>query len=499
MAFWKRLTIERLAAIVLFLLLFAMAVRVPVDSDTWWHLRSGETIVEQRAIPRTDSFSHTRAGAEWLDHGWGAQVILYGLYELFGGTTAPGDPGAIGLTLYTAGLALAGLALVYRMCSGNAYLRAFVLALAASAAAVFWSPRPQMFSFVLSAAVLYLLHLYKRRQIDRLWLIPPLMALWVNLHGGFAIGFILLLGTLAGEVIANLVDRDAPDVIAWPRLRKLALITLLALAAVALNPYGVRMLAYPFQTVGIGVLQDFIQEWGSPDFHQIETWPFAALLLAVLAAAALSTRRMDWSDLVLVTGTALMSLMAGRNIALFAVVAAPVLTRHADHWLTEQGWQLQPTREVRGPLLLLNWLLLAVIGAGVLVKVVAVLNTDTVRDAQEMLLPVEVGMLLDDSPPPGLMFNSYNWGGYLMFAAPDVPVYVDGRTDLYDDEFLRDYLDIAFVHEGWRERLDEQQIGFVVIEAESTLAMMLRQEPGWQETRLDAGRSSVFVRRESGS
>jgi len=194
-----------------------------------------------------------------------------------------------------------------------------------------------------------------------------------------------------------------------------------------------------------------------------------------------------------------MSLMAGRNIALFAVVAAPVLTRHADHWLTEQGWQLQPTREVRGPLLLLNWLLLAVIGAGVLVKVVAVLNTDTVRDAQEMLLPVEVGMLLDDSPPPGLMFNSYNWGGYLMFAAPDVPVYVDGRTDLYDDEFLRDYLDIAFVHEGWRERLDEQQIGFVVIEAESTLAMMLRQEPGWQETRLDAGRSSVFVRRESGS
>ena len=68
-----------------------------------------------------------------------------------------------------------------------------------------------MVSFALGALVLYLIHLYKRRQIDRLWLIPPLMALWVNLHGGFAIGFILLLGTLAGEVIAHLKRRGLYD------------------------------------------------------------------------------------------------------------------------------------------------------------------------------------------------------------------------------------------------------------------------------------------------
>ena len=91
------------------------------------------------------------------------------------------------------------MALVYRMCAGNIYSRAFVVIIGAAAAAVFWSVRPQMVSFFLSTVVLYLLYLFKRQQKDFLWAIPPLMVLWVNLHAGFAIGFILLLGFMIGE------------------------------------------------------------------------------------------------------------------------------------------------------------------------------------------------------------------------------------------------------------------------------------------------------------
>ena len=102
MSRYRQLTTERLMAAVLFMLLFAMAVRVPTDTDTWWHLRSGEVMVEQHTILRHDLFSHTRLDAAWVNHSWGAQLALYGAYELFGDGVLPGDSGNVGLALLTA-------------------------------------------------------------------------------------------------------------------------------------------------------------------------------------------------------------------------------------------------------------------------------------------------------------------------------------------------------------------------------------------------------------
>ena len=107
MSRYRQLTTERLMAAVLFILLFAMAVRVPTDTDTWWHLRSGKVMVEQHAILRHDLFSHTRLDVAWVNHSWGAQLVLYGAYELFGDGVLPGDSGNIGLALVTALLATA--------------------------------------------------------------------------------------------------------------------------------------------------------------------------------------------------------------------------------------------------------------------------------------------------------------------------------------------------------------------------------------------------------
>src|SRR5262245_21481752 len=149
----RQLTIERAAAIILFALLFAMAARVPTDTDTWWHLRSAEYILSHGFI-YTDPFSFTKLGQPWIDHSWGSQLILYGFWkvaETFGS-------GNFGLAIYTAALATAGMYIVYRMCEGNVYLRAFAVVLGAATAAVFWSARPQMLSFFLSTMVLYLLY-----------------------------------------------------------------------------------------------------------------------------------------------------------------------------------------------------------------------------------------------------------------------------------------------------------------------------------------------------
>ncbi len=465
----RHLTIERTAGIILFVLLFAMAARIPTDTDTWWHIRSGEYTLRQGMI-YADPFSFSASGRPWINHSWGAQVLMAFVWRLAGNA---------GLTLLTAGLATAGMWLLFRISAGSVYLRAFALVLGAAAAAVFWSPRPQMFSFALSALVLFILYLYKRRKIDRLWWLPVIMGVWGNLHAGYSIGFILIGGVIAGEVLGNLFARGGEDVISWRGVRRLLLVALVSVAALLINPYGLQILTVPFQTVGIGALQNYIQEWLSPDFHRRETWPFILLLIALFGAVGASRKRLDWSDFVLVSGTLFMALLAGRNIALFAVVATPALTVYLNSALEARGWVIRPARFASPMQARLNAALIALVLVGAAAKLWLAVDPRAVADAQADVFPVAAVDYLNRERPDGPMFNSYNWGGYLMFAAPDYPVFVDGRTDLYGDAILDDFLKTATAGDGWRDKLASYGIRLVVVEANSGLAGALVSEPGW--------------------
>jgi hypothetical protein len=480
----KQLTIERSAVIILFALLFALATFIPVDTDTWWHIRSGEYTLTHGMI-YADPFSFTKAGVPWINHSWGAQIIIYGMWRLAGN---------FGLAVYVSALATAGMAMIYRMSPGSVYLRMFTLVIGAATAAVFWSPRPQMISFFLSTVILYLLYLHKRRRIDRLWLIPVIIGLWGNLHAGFSIGFIFLFGSIAGEILGHIFNPSGEYVVPWPGVRKLVIVTLVSIAALVINPYGLQMLGVPFQTVSIGALQNFIQEWNSPNFHERQTWSFVILLLGLLGAIGASNKRLDWTDFVLVSGTTFMSLLAGRNISVFAVVATPILTYHLDAILTERGWMIRPVRRITPRMARLNAILVGVVLLGALAKVLLVLDVKTVTKAQADLLPVKVTEHLKTTGLTGPMFNSYNWGGYLMFALPNIPVFVDGRTDLYGDDFLtNDYFATATGGPDWRATLDKYKINLVVMEAQSGLAHALRSAPGWMLDYEDS-MAVVFVR-----
>lgn len=495
---WSRLTLSRLLVALTLIAVFGMALRAPVDTDMFWHLRAGEWQVEQRALLRSDVFSHTRAGAPWVNHSWLSQVILYGAHAALGDA---------GLALLTALLATLGMVFVYLQLEANAMLRAFVTVLAAAAAAIFWSARPQMFSFALSAGVLYLLWLWREKGVDRLWLIPVLMVLWVNLHGGFAIGFMLLVLALSAELVRWFfedvlhagADAAAGSSGAARRglrpARRLVVIGLASAAAVAANPYGPQMLLYPFRTVGIDALRDYIQEWSSPNFHAAATWPFAWLLLGTPLAAALSPRRLSWHDTLLFGGMAYAALLASRNIAVFALVAAPILAAHLADWLAELGVRLHLDARPDRLRAVLNWALLLLALLAAAAWGAAELAPPRIAEAQRERLPVAATDFLVSERPPGPIFNSYNWGGYLAWEARDYPVYVDGRTDLYDDVFLREYLAIYLARDGWREGLREGGINTVLVEAGAPLAVALGGDAEWERAYAD-DLAVLYVRRQ---
>ena len=463
------MTIKRVLLITLFGLIFVMATRIPVDTDTWWHLRSGEYTLNEGMIYQ-DPFSHTKFGEDWTNHSWGSQIIMYAAYELAGN---------LGLAVLTAALATGGLALLYPISVGNPYMRAFVLMFGATAAAVFWSARPQMFSFFLSGLMLFILYKYKREQKDYLWGIPPMMLIWGNLHAGFSIGFIFMGGFIAGEILNNLFNKNGAEVVSFKRLRKVILVAMISVPALVVNPYGFDMLLVPFDTVSIGALRQYIQEWQSPNFQGRETWGFIALVIALMGALGASRRKLDWADFVLLSGTLFMALLYGRNISVFAVVAVPVLTVHLDSMLEERGWNFKPRSRVSRSQSRINTALVVLIVLGVIGNTFAILNKETVDTTQRARLPVQAAEFIAAERPAGLMFNSYNWGGYLLWALPDYPVYVDGRTDLYGSDFLLRWMRAATGQPEWREILDEDGINLVVIEQGSGLAERLSEADDW--------------------
>ncbi len=132
------------------------------------------------------------------------------------------------------------------------------------------------------------------------------------------------------------------------------------------------------------------------------------------------------------------------------------------------------------------------VALGVLAKIVLALNPTLVAAAERDLFPVDAVAYLNAEQPDGQMFNNYNWGGYLMMNAPQYPVYIDGRTDLYTD-LVYEYIEILTTDDGWQDRLAARAVNLVLIETGSPLAEALRTEPGWSQTYSD-DLASVFVR-----
>jgi hypothetical protein len=211
-----------------------------------------------------------------------------------------------------------------------------------------------------------------------------------------------------------------------------------------------------------------------------------------MAAAGFSKRGWDWTDLALSAGTAALALVWQRNFAVFAVAVAPTLCDHLTTILDNAGLRLLPPRPPHRSALILNWSILAILAAAALLKLAVTLSPVTIAQAQAETLPVQAVAYLNRANPPGPMFNTYNWGGYLMFAAPNYPVFVDGRTDLYGSAFLSQWR-AALYGVGWQDLFMQWGIRLVVIEHDSPLAGILRGDSAWHETYADA-QASIFVR-----
>lgn len=456
--------------LLLFIILVIGVLLPLIPEDYWWYVRLGQEISRTGQIPQVDTFSSTQAGQPIVYHSWLSAVILW-LMHHWGGLT---------LTVLGRAVLLAGLyGFVWQSCrfaGAGPRLASGVTLLAALASSYNWMMRPQTFSYPLFGLMVLLLW-YQPGRLR--WLLPLIMALWVNLHGAFILGF----GLVGAVFLGGESDR------------KTTLVILGAMFLASLvTPRGFGAWTYVLTLLTDPSSQQLGTEWRPPTNEGWQGTLFFGWLLLFAPLAAMSPARLSLTHWLWFLIFGWMAMSGVRYVIWFTIILAP-LTAHLlapliGHYTDSRLTTGLPTlnRAIVGLLFLL------------VIPLLPGLREQWWPDAPPVLsanTPVEATTWLAARPDlPGPLWSHISFSSYLIYALPERPVWSDTRLELYPLEQSERYLTISKAAPGWQDLLAEEQIRLLMIDRvmQANLFEAVQQSTEWQLAYED-NRVAIFSRR----
>ena len=472
-----------------------LSVRLLGDAGIGWHIRTGQQIVATHAIPRVDSFSSTMAGRPWFTWEW--------LYDLAVGQLEAAL-GLNGVVLLTAMLIAAVFAWMFRLliARGTNVLVALVLVLlAVSASMIHFLARPHVVSWLFTLAWFWILDSSERDSFTAggrkgrrwLWGLPVLMLIWVNVHGGFLVGFVLLGIFLLGAAWTWFKSKESrieellQKVAARNRVRNLALVSLLSAVASLVNPYGWMLYSHIYYYLSNRFLMDHIDEFQSPNFHGVAQKCFLVLLLISVAVLAVRGRELRVSHGLTVLFAVYAGLYASRNIPVSCVLLVMVLGPLAAAVERERGF-FQRMSAVEAGLRGHLWPILAIVVTLAIAATGGRAGSKVLMDAHfdPKRMPMAAVNYLEQHDVGGPVLSPDYWGGYLIYRLyPNSRVVVDDRHDLYGEEFFKSYLKMVRLERGWEEFLQKHPASCVLFPRDAALTNILMVSKGWKQIYAD--------------
>ena len=513
---WSRFLIPSVSDLIFILLTLsltvgALAPRLLGDAGTGWHIRNGELILETRSITRTDPFSATKHGRPWYAWEWLFDAAVAAIH---------GRTGLDGVVFLSALVIASSFTLTFRMAlrRGAALpITVAMLILAIGASAIHLFARPHIFSWLLALAWFEVLDSAEdSADTRRLYWLPALMLVWVNLHGGFVLGFALC-GTylIAGLVRLSRAKHsvEGEGIRRW--LRHLVVASGISFLAGLVNPFGFRLYMHVYQYLTDRFLMNHIDEFRSPDFHGAAQQCFAALLLVTIAALAVAGARLRTSELLVVAFAVYSGLYASRNLPVSSILLVVILAPLVSVELSKASQSMALAPRVRGILARIDafsgrmgalearfqghlWPMVVVI-AGILLSVHnGRLGSSQLMSAHfdSQRFPVAATDWIEAQGIREPIFSQDYWGGYLIYRLyPQSQVFLDDRHDFYGDEYLKRYLRIVRVEPGWDRELESLGPMWILLPRESTLTNILREVPQWKAVYED--RTAALFRKEN--
>lgn len=491
------LTKTRMAFVALFAVL---VLALPLtDTDYFWHLKAGEYILAHRALPAGDVFSFTRAGQPWVLHEWLFEAVLFGAY-------AAGGPSGVRLLTAFCAVAMLGLSFSLMRRLGQSPFAAWALTVCgACTLAGWWTPRPQLLTYLFFALYLSVLFAHKYHGAGRLlWVLPPCMIVWVNVHGGYLIGIALLVLFTGAEWLKYWFSA-AQDRAQKRRLVQLSLVVAATTLASLVNPEFAGHWLYPFQVIGMEANR-YIHEWQSPDFHQTGPRMYLLLCTVFLLSYLHAKPRADITELLIPGFFLINGFISSRHIPLAVLAAMPFIALALGRGGTAAcvaAWQASALgrryasavgggKQLGQAESVLNWIVLLAIIA-VLLLCRPLFRANAAKQAEQ--LPVTAADYVIANRIQGNLFNGYNDGGYLIYRlGPQRKVFIDGRVDVYGDQFFKDYMQIHAGAAEWKTKFERHAIDYAILGKDAPIRQLLLADGSFKEVFRDR-QHSVLLRR----
>src|SRR5664280_2729102 len=442
--------------------IFAFSVRAIAEPDVWWHLRNARYLLQYHSLPRVDTYSFTAGGFPSLDFEWLSEI------PFLLGFKAMGLQGI--LAVYFAILVLIYIGVYYLACRAGADCKNATVAtlLAILLGVVSVGPRMLLFGWLCLVGLLIVLDRF-RETGKGLWMLPPLFALWINLHGSWVFGVVVLVVTIASGLVRGewglVVARRWSPV----ELKKLLLALAASLAALFVNPFGYKLVLYPFDLLfrQKDVMQH-LEEWQSVQFTG-GTGKLTLIMIFALPAAALFCRRRWRPDELILMAFALWASLSHMRFLFFAgLIAVPILAPCLTLFPPYD-------RKLDKP-----WL-----NGGIMAAIVGSLifffpSTAELQQQVSEKYPLAALAFMQQRHLGGRIFNNYGWGGYMEWNAPELKPFIDGRADIfiYNGSF-DDYVNANLIQKSF-EILDKYRIDYALLEPDQPLSYLLRHSPAWQ-------------------
>jgi hypothetical protein len=380
---------------------------------------------------------------------------------------------------------------------GNIFFAVFMILLTIASSIFHWLARPHIFSMLLFVISYYYLEQFQSRHIRTLYFFPPLILLWVNLHGGFISGFILIFIYLIGNSVKFLLSRDVGKELHRQKTKVLTVTFFVCLLVSLINPYGFNMILYPFKLISQKLIMDHIAEFQSPNFHHLFLLPSKYFLLLMILLIGILKKKLDVIEILLIIVFADMALFSQRFIPLFCIVAAPIFVRNAQWIFNQTKDRFVDILQRKSDDICLTdasaggyfWL-----GVGILIVALALAANRVEYKFDESRKPVDAVNFLKKVHIKGNMFNNDEFGDYIIYSAHlQYKVFIDSRVDMYGIDQFKDYLTVLYFEPGWEKIIEKYKINWVILNSDSFFSRYLTERKDWKLIYSDKV-ANIFVR-----
>jgi len=421
---------------------------ITADPDLWGHIMFGKEIWVSKVIPRFDIYSYTAFGAEWINHEWLSEVLIWQTFNLLG------SPGLLIGKMIIGLITVSAISIISYNRKSHFLIYGLIFVISVFIMSPGFMTRPQLATFLFTSLFFLVIHLYLERRINLLWILPLIMIFWVNSHGGFLIGAGVLPIVVALESLNCFIKKRDRS-----HLRSLILWMIIAEASSLINPYGIHLLSFLYRTI---TLQRSITEWDPVSLFDPSYMRLKIFSLFVIFSFFINRDKNRYWEIGIIIIAMIFAFLHQRHTPILAIVAAPFLAEKISEFA--EGLRLNEKVISLFPQVVMSIVVAFIIGYQLSITINKYVKAEFNIIVDPNVYPVSAIRFLKVNSIKGNLLVPFEWGEYAIWKLyPDNKVSIDGRFDtVYPEEVINDHFNGMKSEEGWNSLLEKYSTDIVL-------------------------------------